>query len=161
MQRGKDCVQQDQYEQAISAYTEAIGWEPSRALTYLLRALAYAHIGDHEKAMDDRRTFDRLGARGAKREEPPQLARESRGCPSLAREPPDSSRSRYKAALSRANDYLQQHKCEHAILAYTEAIEFFPRRRVTYLLRAVAYDEVGEHENAEADRKTADRLSAS
>ncbi len=52
-QKGNDCIKQKNYTQAIEFYTNALEADPSSHAVYSNRSLAYSHLGDFERALQD------------------------------------------------------------------------------------------------------------
>lgn len=70
---------------------------------------------------------------------------------------PSPRREEFEDALALGHREYLRGKYDLAVAAYTKAIEACPRPKA-YLLRAAAYDRLGETEKAEADRKAAEDL---
>jgi tetratricopeptide (TPR) repeat protein len=71
--------------------------------------------------------------------------------------PAPSPRDNFESALALGHQEYLSGRYDRAIAAYSEAIGIWPRP-IAYLLRAAAYDRLGDREKAEADRKAVERL---
>ncbi len=71
---------------------------------------------------------------------------------------PSPRRAELEAAIALGHREYLRGKYDLAVAAYTKAIEAWPRP-VAYLLRAAAYERMGEAEKAEADQKAAESSS--
>ena len=52
-ERGRACLDKQDFDGAIAAFTQAVGLDPKDAKGYYLRGLAYGNKGDHDKAIAD------------------------------------------------------------------------------------------------------------
>lgn len=117
-----------EYESAIEKLSKAIRLDPLYAPAYSTRGSAYLHTGQSQAAIQD---YD----------EAIRLAPEN---PNL-----------FDDYYNRASVYQTIGQYQQAIQDFTQAIRLNPVQAYLYESRALAYDELGEDINAQADRDLA------
>lgn len=113
--------QREQYDLAISDYTDAISLDPNYAGGYNFRGLAYRYKPDPDRALAD---FDRA----------------------IAIEPNNAN-----FALNRGNVYLDLGQYDRAIADYDRAIALNPKFGIAFNQRAVAFRRKGDYVRAIED----------
>ncbi len=163
--RGFEHFKKKEYAQAITAYTEAIQFDPQFAVAYNNRGLAYAAQGKHERAIEN---YDRAieidaeyarayANRGDSYFELKQYDRAIQDYDEAIQRDPKNAVAHNNRGLARAakGDY------EGAIEDYTEAIRLDPKLALAYHNRGMAYRKTGNAARAESDREKAVSLDPS
>jgi len=127
-ERGKEYLNQGQYQLAVEANNEAIRLNPQYTDAYYNRGLAYIRLGQYHRAIQD---FD-----------------EAIGLNSLD---PD-------AYYNRAYALFMLHQLPRAIADYARSIELAPNGPERYIGRGAAYFEQGAYERSIEDFDQAIRL---
>ena len=117
-----------EYVEAIEKFSKAISLDPLYGPAYSSRGFAYLHTGQSQAAIQDYDEAIRL-----------------------APENPNLSDDYY----NRASAYQTIGQYQQAIQDFTQAIRLNPLQAYRYESRALAYDELGEDINAQADRDLA------
>jgi tetratricopeptide (TPR) repeat protein len=119
VERGEELAREGDFDEAISAYTEAIDLNPENGEAYNLRGVAYSRSGDDEQAIDDytqaiNHNHDPLAL----------------------------------VYANRAVSYLRQDNYEQGIADATQAIELEPYDAGYYNLRGNIYFNAGDYAQA-------------
>lgn len=129
---GLDFYQKEDYDHAISEYTEAIQLEPNNdfvnASVYYYRGLAYRYKKEYDKAISD---FNRV----------------------ILLDP-----VRANAYYYRGIAYYHKEEYENAIRDFNQAILLDPSDPAAYYYRGVAYREQGKDAEAQADFEKSNQL---
>jgi tetratricopeptide (TPR) repeat protein len=120
-----------EFDNAITAFTEAIRLDPDNIDAYCNRGYAYSEIGEHDKAIADYTEAIRLG--------------------------PEALHLCY-ACFSRGIAYTKKGDYDKAIADCTEAIRLVPDDAVAYRVRGFAYGEKGDLDRAIIDYNEAIRI---
>jgi tetratricopeptide (TPR) repeat protein len=128
-QRGDTCRNQGQYDQAIAAYTDAIGLDPEFTPAFVKRGQAHRLKGEKDQAIRD-------------------FTRATRTDPNHA-----------EAWIRRGNVYAETGQFDRAIGDYTQAIQVDPGQAFAYLNRGLVYVEKGEWDRAITDTTSALRCN--
>jgi len=128
LQKGTSCLERQDFDSAIAAFTETIRLDPKLALAYYNRGWAYGNKGDHDTAIADYTEAIRLD---------PKLV---------------------AAYYNRGVAYLEKGDDDKAIADCTEAIRLEPKLAKAYNNRGVAYRRKGDSKRAELDFEEAKRL---
>jgi tetratricopeptide (TPR) repeat protein len=150
------------YEHAIIAYTEAIGFDPRYPIAYNNRGVAYGAKGDYEHAIADYTQAIKLNPKVAS-------AYANRGRAYRAKGDYEHAIGDYTKAIrldskyaafynNRGLAYAAKGDNDHAIANYTEAIKLDPKLANAYDNRGRAYRAKGESDRALRDFKEATRL---
>jgi tetratricopeptide (TPR) repeat protein len=160
--QGLVLLNEKQYDQAITQYTEAIKLYPRYAGAYAGRGRAYDRKGDYDRAMADAGEALSIDPNIA-------LAYNVRGNAYLNKKDYDRAIADYSAAIridpnytpaynNRGNAYLNKKDYDRAIADYSAAIRIDPNYANTYNDRGVAYQNKEDYDRAIADYSEALRI---
>lgn len=127
-ERGHLMESRGRFQEAIDAYTKALGLRPNDATIYYDRGVAFGRLKRWKEAVEDyTRAIEH-----------------------------DSEMAR--AYNNRATAYAQQRQFERAVVDFTKAIALDPRGALTYRNRGLAYHDLGQFNQAIEDYTVAIRL---
>ena len=162
LERGINLSEQNEFIDAIEAYTQALELDPDNALAYYNRGLAFYHLRKHEAALADFNKTIELK---------PEVAAtyKKRGLILMYLEDYEGAIADFERAAKLtpddANVYLSKGfatvldgKIEQAIPDFDRAIKLDRNLAIAYFLRGGAYSELGERQAAVADYQQAGRL---
>ena len=153
---------QQEYEESIKHYTEAIKLKPDLADAYNNRGNAYSKKGEVDNAISDYNTAIKLNPDDA-------TAYNNRGSAYADKGEVDNAISDYNTAIKlkhdladayngRGNAYFDKGELDNAIRDYTKAIELKPDLSKAYKNRGDAYQRKSDFDNAINDYNTAIQL---
>ena len=162
LERGLNLSEQNEFVEAIEAYSQAIDLDPDNALAYYNRGLAFYHLRNHNAALADFNKTIELK---------PEVAStyKNRGLILMYLEDYEGAIADFERAAqlkpSDAQAYLGkgfatvlEGNIEQAILDFDRAIELEPNLAIAYFLRGGAYSELGDRLAALTDYQQAGRL---
>ena len=160
-QEGRSCLRIEDFDSAISAYTEAIRLDPKLAKAYGGRGFAYCEKGDFDRAIADYTQAIRLEPKFAVAYWGRGLAyrrsAERQGHWRLHGSRPTGA-DVCRRYCDRAVAYQDKGEHDKAIGDYTEALRLEPKLTDAYYNRGIAYRKKGKHDKAIADFTEAIRL---
>ncbi|MDR1113143.1 MAG: tetratricopeptide repeat protein, partial [Bacteroidales bacterium] len=118
---GIEYVQQGDFDNAITAFTQVIGLDPNHARAYSNRGIAYRNKGDYDRAIADYNQAIRLDPNHA------------------------------NAYYSRGIAYHYKGDYDRAIADYNQAIRLDPNHANAYYSRGLAYHYKGDRNSARSD----------
>ena len=127
--RGNVYTDQEEYDQAIADYSEALQRDPDFEIAYNNRGVAFANQGEYDRAIADYNE-------------------------ALQHEPDYSV-----AYNNRGNAYTEKGEYDRAIADYGEVLRLDPEDAETYKIRGSAYFSIREHNRAIDDYSEALRLN--
>jgi tetratricopeptide (TPR) repeat protein len=128
VERGHLMESHGRFQDAIDAYTKALGQRPNDATIYYDRGVAFGRLNQWREAIEDyTRAIDH-----------------------------DAGMAR--AYNNRATAYAQQRQFERAVVDFTKAISLDPSGALTYRNRGLAYHDLGQFNQAIEDGTVAIRL---
>lgn len=162
LEQGINLSEQNQFINAIEAYTQAIKLSPNNALAYYNRGLAFYHLRNHSAALADFNQTIKLKPDIA-------VAYKNRGLIFMYLEDYESAIADFTRAaqltpnepiiyLSRGLATVLEGNIEQAIADFDRAIELNPNSAIAYFLRGGAYSELEERQAAVQDYQQAGRL---
>jgi tetratricopeptide (TPR) repeat protein len=170
LSRGNASYRAGDTDQAIAYYTEAIATDPTFALAYFNRSLAYEQLGDVERAEVDRRHAIALDERLAARWQPVAETTASGlldlGNAAFSRDDLSAALEMYEEAARFYPGCAQAHygrglvhewrrEWDAAIAAYSDAIGLDPSDAAFFLGRSHAHEGKGDRDWAARDREQA------
>ena len=126
--KGEDLRKNEDYLEAINAFTQAIRLDSNYAIAYHNRGVSYHKLGNYQKAIEDYNQAIRLGLNNA-------ISYHNRGV-----------------------SYRKLGNYQKAIEDYDEAIRLDPNFAIAYHNRGVSYHKLGNYQKAIEDYKEAIRL---
>ena len=162
LDRGINLSEQDEFEAAIAAYTQAIKLDPNNALAYYNRGLAFYHLRDQTAALADFNQTIRLRPDVA-------IPYRKRGLVLLYLKNYEAAIADFSEAakitpedphvyLGKAAANLLQGKISEAIPDLDRAIELDNNFAIAYFLRGGAYAELGDRQGALENYQQAGRI---
>ncbi|ELS04003.1 ABC-type branched-chain amino acid transport system, periplasmic component [Xenococcus sp. PCC 7305] len=162
LDRGISLSEQDEFEEAIAAYTQAIQLDPTNALAYYNRGLAFYHLRNQTAALEDFTKTIELRPDVA-------IPYRKRGLISLYLANYDSAIADFGQAatmtpddpnvhLGKAAAHMLQGDVAEAMTSFDRAIELDSNFAIAYFLRGGAYSELGDRQAALQDYQQAGRL---
>jgi len=150
-------------QEAIDAYSKAIGLDPTYPLAYNNRGILYKDLGKRKKALDDYNRAIELDPNYAH-------AYYNRGILYSDMGVSKKALADYDKAIELDPDYVYAYnnrgvlyedleELEKALEDYTRAIQLDPKHKRAYQNRAKIYASMGQKALAEADRKAAAELA--
>jgi len=121
IQRGRDYLNDGDYDRAIADFTQALQLDPNSAAAYFSRGRANKLKGNYEQALADYNEAIRLN---------PKM---------------------FAAYVNRGQIYNMADEYDQAIADFNQAIQLDPARPIPYLNRGVAAGSKGEYAKAKAD----------
>jgi Flp pilus assembly protein TadD len=160
--RGVACGAKGDYDHAITAYSEAIRFEPKSPIAYNNRGVAYFNTGDNDHAIADYAESIRLDPKVAN-------AYANRGRAYRAKGDNDHAIADYARAIkldakyaaaynNRGLAYGAKGDSARAIADYTQAIKLDPKLANAYENRGRAYHAKGDDDRASRDFQEAIRI---
>jgi tetratricopeptide (TPR) repeat protein len=155
LQEGDTLYNEQRYAEAIAAYTLAISLDPTYALAYNNRGLAYRNLREYQKAIAD---YDRIIALVSDN----ALVYNNRGYAYFLLKDYQKAIADFDSALAldpnyaiaynnRGNAYCILGAFARAIADYDRTLALDPNYATAYYNRGNAYDELGEYQKAIAD----------
>ncbi len=162
LERGLNLSEQNEFVEAIEAYTQAINLNPDNAIAYYNRGLAFYHLRNHGAALEDFSKTIRLK---------PDVAApyKNRGLIFMYLEDYESAIADFEQAgkltpdapnvyLGKGLATVLEGKIAQAIPDFDRAIELNPNFAIAYLVRGGAYSELGDRLAALKDYQQAGKL---
>lgn len=162
-EQGKEALEQEDYDFAIAAFTEAIQVNPKHAKSYAERANAYGKNGDLDRAIADCNQALRIDPRCAEahcyRGTGYGTKKKYKECivdlTEAIRLDPDYC----TAYVNRAFFFIERKEHDRAIQDLTEAIRLDPKKAIYWYQRGLEYSHKKQYERAIADLTEAIRLN--
>jgi glyoxylase-like metal-dependent hydrolase (beta-lactamase superfamily II)/Flp pilus assembly protein TadD len=161
-EQGEESLKNENYDQAIKFFSEAIRTDPKNAKAYLLRGTAFLKKGDEEKALADFDESLRLDSDGAKSHSFRGLVDFVKGdenkaiasfTESIHRNPKNAA-----AYLFRGLVYGKHNDTEKAIADFSDCLRLRPNDAKAYYFRAVGYGTKKDVKKVIADLDASIRL---
>ena len=162
LESGINLSEQNEFVDAIEAYSQAIELDPDNALTYYNRGLAFYHLRQHEPALSD---FDKTIELNPDVVQPYKTRAlilmyledyqgASKDFESVAKIAPEDP----EAYSGRGFATMLSGQTTQAIPYFDRAIELDPNLAIAYFVRGGAYSELGDRAAAVKDYQQAGRL---
>jgi tetratricopeptide (TPR) repeat protein len=156
--RGETAANKEDWDSAITEYTNAIRLDPKRADAWCGLGAAYGEKREWNKAIADLSEAIRLNPKSVSAHFQRGCAYLGRGCPSFAFDKSGTSVGRLVGAAAWGFLGLGNADFDSAIADFTEAIRLKPDCAEAYYCRGIAYKMMGEKYKAEADLTESKRL---
>ncbi len=141
---GTKLFEQEDYEGAVKAFTEAVAHDSKFETAYFNRAMAYRKLGKHSEADLDISKYEALER--AQEQQTKEAERQEKGSAGpVQTDKMATVKNDEGLRLLSAGDY------QAAITAFTEAIDREPTLQSAYRNRAQAYRRLGRLDEADAD----------
>ena len=162
LERGINLSEQDEFADAIEAYTQAIALDQNNALAYYNRGLAFYQLRNHEAALADFNQTIELKPDVAvpykKRGLILMYLADYEGAIADFEQAAKLTPDDVMAYLGKGFATMLEGKAEEAITDFERAIELQPNLAIAYFLRGSAYAELGERLASVKDYQQAGRL---
>jgi tetratricopeptide (TPR) repeat protein len=148
--RAEECINSGKYSEAVDNCSKAIALNNEDLRAYRLRAIAYSHLGEKDKAADDQGRLVALQAQISIRNSKNEIAKYTE----QIKTNPNNS----KAYADRAAAYMSLNEYRLALADSAKAIRLDPKNKYPFFTRMAAYAAQHEKGKADADRKQFDIL---